>query len=262
MVKTAAYRNKAKHKKESQNSSKSNNNNNNHGNKETRIRASTWETGLYDLVCPAKTHRILCIRAVWSGYPICLKTTRILIYTKHIQRECAEYFEAKLEHNISYKIACPPSNDSGKPAQMRRLPRVIAWRSIGRQTSKLSWKWRQRFCLECVDMQADLQKCFVGNVEPRLSLIQHKCHNVISRWGLCSDTESLQERFSQINCIFWMVIINPSHLILNWRVHVVVNFFTSTGDKFNRLLRRSWWDGSSWAVSSGYQDLRCLTFSL
>ena len=40
-------------------------------------------------------------------------------------------------HNISYKITCPPSNDSDQPAQMRSLIRVIALRFLSSQTSNL-----------------------------------------------------------------------------------------------------------------------------
>ena len=62
-------------------------------------------------------------------------------------------------HNISYKITCPPSNDSDQPAQMRRLIRVIALRFLSSQTSYLPLDGRQRFCLERVDVQADLSLC-------------------------------------------------------------------------------------------------------
>ena len=63
-------------------------------------------------------------------------------------------YEAR--NNVANNIACPTSNDSDQPAQMCRLIGVIALRSIGCQIPKFSFDDRQRFCLECVNAQADL----------------------------------------------------------------------------------------------------------
>ena len=53
----------------------------------------------------------------------------------------------ELAHSISYKIACPLSNDRSA---------VIASRSAGSQTSKISLDRQKKFCLDSVGAQADL----------------------------------------------------------------------------------------------------------
>ena len=46
-------------------------------------------------------------------------------------KECSVKLSTGPGNSISYKIICPPSNDSEQPAKMRRLIRFIAWRSMG-----------------------------------------------------------------------------------------------------------------------------------
>ena len=59
----------------------------------------------------------------------------------------------ELGHRVSYKIACPPSNESDRPVQMHKL--IITSQSMGSQISTLSLDRWQRFCLECMDEQDD-----------------------------------------------------------------------------------------------------------
>ena len=86
-------------------------------------------------------------------------------------------------HNIFYKIACAPIDDSGKPAHPCSLIRVFARQSLGSQGSQPSSGGQRRLLSDCADAQADLslrwahmqscRKCYVpadmqlhGNINP------------------------------------------------------------------------------------------------
>ena len=91
----------------------------------------------------------------WKGFMDF--TLPLLCYYGHLLiLGTSETYSYKPGHNISYKIACVPSEDSDQPAHPRSLIRVFTGHSLGSQGSKASSGGQRRLWSDCADVQADL----------------------------------------------------------------------------------------------------------
>ena len=84
-----------------------------------------------------------------------------LVHLQHYENPLRQGKEYE-GHQHFLKDRMSANNDSDQSGHLQRLIRVIALRSMGSQTTKLSLDVRQRFCIEYVNAQADLSLCLMN----------------------------------------------------------------------------------------------------